>query len=140
MTLGNGATEQPSFNDRLQPTGLSITGSGNSNLLTLGFYPCAGAQQTACSNNNGNLQSQSISIPGMSVTQNYTYNGLNQLTGACENTSTCTPGSGSSLWSQSYGYVNGNRYVPPGQSGLPALTSETPIASSWFNSSNRVNT
>jgi hypothetical protein len=65
-----------SWNDRLQPTQLAVTGAGSSSLLTLNFYPCD-SQLTSCSSgNNGNLWSQKIQTGGtggLSVTQNYQY-------------------------------------------------------------------
>ncbi len=132
ISLGNGATEQPSFNDRLQPTGLQIISSAG-NLLTLGLYPCTSQVTSCASGNNGNLQSQSISIPGLFVTQTYSYDALNRLTGASE----------SSGWTQNYSYVgNGNRWVST-NTGLPPLTPETATSASAYTSSsvlNRINT
>jgi hypothetical protein len=64
MTSGN-VTQQFGWNDRIQPVGLTATGSGSSLLLSLGLYPCAGGSIKACSSgNNGNLRSQVISFPG----------------------------------------------------------------------------
>jgi RHS repeat-associated protein len=65
----------------------------------------------------------------MSVTQTYTYNCLNQLTGASES------GVG---WSQAYQFTNGNLYIPQANSSIQ-LSLETPQASSWYASSNRIN-
>src|SRR5579864_2706176 len=100
MTMGNGITQQFSFNDRFQLTGLQA-GSN----LHLGFFPCAG-QATACNNNNGNIQSQTIGLPSLNLTQTYTYDNLNRLTQAQE--------TGGVTWSQSFGFDpngNGNMYV-----------------------------
>ncbi|MDP9054301.1 MAG: RHS repeat-associated core domain-containing protein, partial [Acidobacteriota bacterium] len=123
MTLGNGLTQTYSWNDRLQPTGLTAAGAGTT-LLGLGFYPCTGQLPSCASGNNGNLQSQTINMPGLNLTQGYSYDHLNRLTGAQE-----TGGSG---WTQTFGYdVLGNRWVAS-NTGLPNLTQETPQSSSWY--------
>ncbi len=141
MTMGNGVQQQLSWNDRAQPTNLQVT-SGATSLLTLGFYPCAGNAVTSCpTGNNGNLQSQTITQPGLNLTQNYTYDKLNRLSAATELASP-----GSMGWTQNYGYdVSGNRWlVLPNDPNLP-LTLETPTgsltASTWYSSSvsNRIN-
>ncbi len=66
-------------------------------------------------------------MPGLSLTQSYTYDHLNRLTQAQET-------GGSANWSQAYNYdVLGNRWIPQNQStGLPNLPLETPVASSWY--------
>ena len=65
-------------------------------------------------NNNGNLQSQTITRPGLSATTNYGYDGLNRLTSASEGAN----------WSQTYVYDNvGNRAVA---SSSPSATIYTP--------------
>jgi uncharacterized protein RhaS with RHS repeats len=74
MTMGNNVVTQTfSWNDRVQPTGLAVNGSGSGNLLTLGFFPCASGATQCSSGNNGNLQSQTIAMPGLSLTQTYSY-------------------------------------------------------------------
>jgi len=132
VTMGNGVTEKPSFNDRLQPTGLQVT-SSTGNLLTLGLFPCLNGQTSCSSDNNGNLRSQTITLPGLSVTQTYSYDSVSRLTNATE-----TGGPG---WKQTYGYVGANRYVS-NHERLPPLTLETPQAGSWYSNSpvpNRIN-
>ncbi len=47
MTTGNGVTQTFSWNDRVQPTGVAVTGSGQTSLLTLGFFPCASVNNCA---------------------------------------------------------------------------------------------
>jgi len=123
-TMGNGVTQTYTWNDRVQPTGLTVAGASGS-LLTLGFYPCAGVA-TTCAANNGNLQSQTIAAPGLSLTQTYSYDHLNRLTEAQE-----TGGSG---WDQQYGFdALGNRWAgsSTGSPSLP-LTLETSQSSSWY--------
>ena len=130
ISMGNTVTEKPSLNDCLQPTGLQVNSAAAGSLLTLGLFPCPAGATSCATGNNGNLQSQTITIPNpsLSVTQTYSYDNLNRLTTAVEKT---TVGS-TQTWAQNYGYVgNGNRYVSSNQS-LPALTSETPQAASWY--------
>ena len=135
MTMGNGVTQQLTWNDRQQPLSITAKSASNTALLTLGLYPCA-SQGTSCtSGNNGNLQSQMIVVPNLgTLTQSYTFDSLNRLTNASE-----TGGSG---WTQSYGYSgNGNVYVSA-NTNLPPLSSETPQGASWYSASavpNRIN-
>ena len=64
-------------------------------------------------------------MPGLSLTQSYTYDHLNRLTNATE-----TGGTG---WAQGYGYdVTGNRWVSPATPGPLSLTNATPQAQGWF--------
>ena len=127
LTLGNGVTEHVSWNDRSQPMALQANSTSGS-ILNLGFYPCPNSTATYCSTgNNGNLQSQSIALPSLSLTQSYSYDSLNRLIGASE---------GTSGWQQSYGFDSaGNRWVSNNSSNLPALTLETPQASTNFSNS-----
>jgi RHS repeat-associated protein len=129
LTLGNAITETYTWNDRFQPTGMTAK-QGSTTLLGLGFYPCP-TNGTACASsdgtgNNGNLLSQTITMPGLSqLTQSYSYDHLNRLTGAQEV-------GGGANWSQTYGYDTvGNRWVPT-SSGLPALPTDTPLSQSWY--------
>ncbi len=128
LTLDNGVSQQVSWNDRLQPVGITAA-SGQNTLLSLGFFPCTGGATSCTTGNNGNLRSQTIGSP-LSVTQTYTYDSVNRLTQAQE--------SGSPSWTQGYGYDNfGNRWVGT-NTGLPSLSSETPQTQSWFTSGNRI--
>jgi len=125
MAQGTGVSQTFSWNDRVQPVGVTVTGGGQP-LLTLGLSPCAGGATACGSGNNGSLQSQTITVPGSSAwNQRYTYDHLNRLTGAADN--------GGASWTQSYGYDPlGNRWVNPGGTGLPSLTLETPQAANWY--------
>jgi RHS repeat-associated protein len=108
LTLGNGLTESWDYDDyRLRPSSMSV-----GSLLTLGFGYFS----------NGNMQSQTISVPGASAaTQSFTYDGVNRLSTANEG----------SEWSRSFGYdAYGNMWVSAA-SGVPAA-SFTPQAASWF--------
>ncbi len=131
VTLGNSntVTQTYTWNDRFQPTGMTAA-QGGTTLLQLGLFPCP-TNGTSCASgsgtgNNGNLLSQTITMPGLSqLTQTYSYDHLNRLTGAQET-------GGGANWSQSYGYdAVGNRWVPT-SSGLPAPSLETPVAQSWY--------
>jgi len=128
MTLGssNTVTQSYTWNDRFQPTGMTAK-QGSTTLLGLGLYPCGSNGTTCASGNNGNLLSQTITLPGpVTLTQTYTYDHLNRLTGAQET-------GGGANWSQTYNYdtVGGNRWVPA-SSGLPALPTDTPQSQSWY--------
>ncbi len=134
MTLGNNDTITQSYtwNDRFQPTGMTAT-QGTNTLLQLGFYPCPN-NGTACASgngtgNNGNLLSQTITMPGLNLAQTYSYDHLNRLTGAQET-------GGGANWTQTYGYdAVGNRWVSASSSpNLPGLTPETPQGPGWYSS------
>jgi RHS repeat-associated protein len=103
MTLGNGRVEHTSFNSRLQPVliglGTSVT---DSSLFRLDYT-------YGTSNNNGDVMSQKISVPGISqpLVQTYTYDSLNRLEEARENLGTDT---GALQWKQRFTYDRfGNR-------------------------------
>jgi RHS repeat-associated protein len=115
LSLQNGVVQTTGYNSRLQPVSIAA-----GSLLTLGFG-------YGTTNNNGNVLSQTISVPGASATQNYTYDNLNRLSGASEG----------STWSRTFGYdAYGNMWVDT-NNGV-AADSFTPRSGSWFNSSNRL--
>lgn len=112
MKLGNGRWEHTTFNSRLQPIEIGLgTAQAGADLLKLEY----GYGST---DNNGNVQNQTITIPGgPTLTQNYEYDALNRLKLAQEN-------SGAS-WKQIYNYDRfGNRTfgagttIPTVQSGV----------------------
>jgi len=118
MTLGNNVVQTEGFNTLLQPTQIQA-----GSLLTLGFGYTAGS-------NNGNPQSQTITRPGVSATQSYGYDNVNRLTSATQ--------TGTTAWSQTYGFDSfGNRWLST-YSGLPAPTAEVPQTSSWYLGNNRI--
>jgi RHS repeat-associated protein len=121
MLLGNGKWEHTNFNNRLQPTQIGLGTSGtDSSILKLDY----GYGTTS---NNGNVMSQTITIGSTVMSQSYSYDALNRLQSASEN-------SGAS-WSQTYGFDRyGNRWV----SGyiVPGNESRTPTSQSAFNQSN----
>jgi RHS repeat-associated protein len=109
MQLGNMRWESTQFNSRLQPTQIALgTTPGATNLLDLDYSYGSSA-------NNGNVQSQTISVlsvgttPGFVATQSYVYDDLNRLKSA-EEVSTPTGGSQGPSWKQTYLYDRfGNR-------------------------------
>lgn len=127
--LGNGLYEKTGFNSRLQPTQISL-GTLNNSVSVLGL--AYGYNTGSAKNNNGNVLSQTITVPGLSsLTQTYSYDGINRLTQAVELGSSQT-------WSQIYNYDrNGNRAVNSTSSYIPtpALTPQT--LSSFTSSTNR---
>jgi RHS repeat-associated protein len=89
LPLGDNVTRVLGYNARLQMNSLS---AGSNLSLGFGFY------------GNGNVQSQTITRPGLSVTQTFGYDGANRLSSASE-----------ANWNQTYVYDNvGNRAVLPG--------------------------
>jgi RHS repeat-associated protein len=104
MKLGNGLWEHTAFNSRLQPTEIGLgTSSTDSGKLQLGYA-------YGTTNNNGNLQSQTITAPGMSLTQSYTYDQLNRLKTFQET------GGLNQTWNQIYSYDRyGNRNIDVAQ-------------------------
>jgi len=82
MQLGNGLWEHTGFNNRLQPSqiGLGAT-SADSNKLQIDY-------SYGTSNNNGNVQSQTVTFPGLSLAQSYSYDALNRLLVAQEQSGT----------------------------------------------------
>jgi hypothetical protein len=70
LHLSNGLFEHTNFNNRLQPTQIGLgTSARDSSTLKLDYT-------YGTSNNNGNLQSQTITTPDLTVTQSYTYDAL----------------------------------------------------------------
>ena len=101
MTLGNNLVEKTDFNTRLQRTFIKLGTTSNPTSVLQLSYEYTSTCQTA---NNGNVLKQTITAPGLSLTQTYCYDSLNRLASANEN-------SGSS-WTQTYDYDRyGNRAV-----------------------------
>ena len=113
MRLGNGRWEHTTFNDRLQPTEISLgTSANDSSVLKLNY-------EYGTTANNGNVLKQIITVPtigtatGFTVTQHYQYDQLSRLTGAQEvnGTSSAWQSSGA-LWQQMFSFDRyGNRAV-----------------------------
>jgi RHS repeat-associated protein len=106
LTLGNGLHEATNFNNRLQPTLISLgTTAGATDKLKIEF----GYGGTS---NNGNILTQTITPPGLTaLTQDYTYDEVNRILTASE--------AAGANWSRTYDYdPYGNRAVI-GNTGLP---------------------
>jgi len=117
MKLGNGLWEHTNFNLRLQSTQVGLgTAATNSSLLQLDF-------DYGTTTNNGNLLGQTITLPGLTLTQVYAYDALNRLETTNEN-------SGSS-WKQKFLYDRyGNRRVDPNSANTSAdLVGPNPVFS-----------
>jgi RHS repeat-associated protein len=99
VKLGNNLWEHTSFNTRLQPTEIGLgTQPGGVDRLKLNY-------SYGSTNNNGNVLSQTITIPGgQTLSQSYTYDALNRLKSAEE------MNGGSQSWKQTFIYDRyGNR-------------------------------
>jgi RHS repeat-associated protein len=100
MKLGNNLYEHASFNNRLQPKEMDLgttLGAGDKLKLEYAY---------GTTDNNGNVQSQTITVPGLTnpLVQTYTYDDLNRLKSATE-----MSGSNQS-WKQTFIYDRyGNR-------------------------------
>lgn len=109
MQLGNGKWESTQFNSRLQPTQIALgTTQGGADKLNLVF-------NYGTTQNNGNVQSQTITVPtlgaanGFTATQNYTYDELNRLKQASESIMPLNQ-SAYNTWKQTFIYDRyGNR-------------------------------
>jgi YD repeat-containing protein len=112
---GSALDEWWQFNNRLQPTSISVAVGQNSPLWYL--------TNTYGANNNGNIQRQTISAAN--ATQSYTYDALNRITGV----------TGETGWSQAYQYDPlglGNRMVS-GSAASPGTPVPGPGAMFWHN-------
>ncbi len=100
LRLGNGRFESTQFNSRLQPTQIALGHSEtNTGLLKLGYT-------YGSTDNNGNVLTQTITVPGMTypLIQTYTYDSLNRLDDANETSN------GTQTWRQDFSYDRyGNR-------------------------------
>ncbi len=140
MQLGNGKWESTVFNSRLQPTQIALGGTQNAtDLLKLNFAYNTTTNNVANADNNGNVLSQTITVPSetrnsttysaFTATQTYTYDALNRLHSAEETIPSQTG------WKQTFKYDRyGNRNfdygtnssnpdttTPNGQTNLPKV-------------------
>jgi RHS repeat-associated protein len=135
IKLGNGLWERIDFNSRLQLTQLRLgTVADASSVLGLSYTHgviTGGTLNTT--KNNGNIQSQTIALPGATpLAQSYLYDEVNRLKSAEEKAGT------NSTWKQSYFYDQyGNRTLTA-ESTYPSqlTTSNNPAVST---SNNRIN-
>jgi RHS repeat-associated protein len=117
MRFGNTLWEHTDFNTRLQATQIGLgTAATNSTVLQLDFG-------YGTTNNNGNLQNQTITLPGLTLTQTYTYDALNRLETANE-----TAGAS---WKQKFLYDRyGNRRIDTNTNNTSAdLIGPNPVLS-----------
>ena len=106
MKLGNNLWEHTSFNSRSQAAqiGLGTTAADSSKLKLDYTYGVIVGSTLDTSKNNGNVQSQTITVAGLTLSQSYTYDELNRLKSATE-----LNGANPS-WKQTYDYDRfGNR-------------------------------
>lgn len=110
LRLGNGKWEHTVYNDRLRPI---ETGLGNSptdsSIFRLDYkYGKLVNGQNDLSQDNGNLERQVITVPGVAAfTQSYDYDQLNRLTFAKE-----VRNDGMEIWRQGFSYDRfGNRSI-----------------------------
>jgi RHS repeat-associated protein len=103
MKFDNDLWEHTLFNNRLQPTQIGLGTSGtDSSVMKLDY----GYGTTA---NNGNVTSQTITTPSLTVNQCYGYDSLNRLSSA-EERSAGTVCGGTQQWKQAFTYDRfGNR-------------------------------
>ncbi len=142
ISLGNTLTEQTCYNDHQQPyvirqrTGSSTHVPACQNGMAPDSYDVGFLSFAFPTLNNGNISSQTIqyaAAPGysaMSFVQGYTYDGANRIASVTE--------SGSSPWSQTFGYdVAGNRWLQNGAQFDPS----TPLTGSInpFDANNHLN-
>jgi RHS repeat-associated protein len=123
VKLGNNLWEHTTFEaNRLQPKEIDLgTSQGAFDKLKLNY------DYGALSTNNGNVMGQTITIPsGPTLTQSYTYDGINRLLTAQEN-------SGSS-WKQTFLYDRcGNRTIDPANTNPSSLVGPNPQISGTTN-------
>ncbi len=128
MTLGNRLTEHTFFNSRLQPTQIGLgTSATDSSKLQLDYtYGVFVGGKLDATKNNGDVQSQRITLPGLDVTQSYEYDSLNRLQSAREvnNAAPCRDQNNAptDCWKQVYKYDRyGNRTFDAGTT-FPSLS------------------
>ena len=74
MTRGDGLTESWMYNNRLQPSTITVGTSGSVFGATLYYYP---NKTAACVTNNGNLLAQTLTVNN--VDQSFSYDHLNRI-------------------------------------------------------------
>jgi RHS repeat-associated protein len=131
LKLGNGKWESTVFNNRLQPTQIALgTTQGGTDKLKLNF-------SYGSTDNNGNVQSQTITVPtvgsntGFTAVQTYAYDSLNRLGSATE-----MEGS-TQTWKQAFTYDRyGNRNFNESQTTMPASFSNPAVSDPSVSASN----
>jgi|GEM_PF-3594599 len=139
MKLGNDLWEHTNFNSRLQITQIGLgTSSTDSSKLKLDYtYGVLANNVLDPTENNGNLQSQTLTLPGLVLTQSYTYDELNRLKSAQEINGSTT------VWKQTFSYDPfGNRRFDAANTTLPQITlqNETSTNPAISSANNRIST
>jgi RHS repeat-associated protein len=135
MRLGNGRFESTVFNSRLQPTQIALgTSANNTSLLKLDYtYGVKVNGVLDTTKNNGNAESQTITVPGMSnpFVQTYTYDSLNRLLSATEMTGS------TQSWKQTFTFDRyGNRRFDMMNTTVPDSQSNQNITNPQIDPSN----
>ena len=121
MKLGNNLWESTSFNSRLQTTQITLGTSGaDFSKLKLDFtYGLVVNNTLDTTKNNGNIESQSIVVSGLTLKQTYTYDELNRLKSAHEKNGS------TDVWKQTYKYDRfGNRRFDRINTTLPVIPTD----------------
>jgi RHS repeat-associated protein len=131
LKLGNQLWERTNFNSRLQPTEIKL-GTSSNNELAESADRLQLSYSYGTSNNNGNVLSQTITVPtigtasGFTTTQSYEYDELNRLEVAQEMAGT------TQVWKQKFSYDRwGNRSFNLSETSMP-----TPPRNLIFKTSN----
>jgi len=107
MKLGNGRWETAKFNSRMQVTELGLGNGSNDASIWKTNYEYGELQSDGSvdvSKNTGNIAKQTLTVPGTSFVQSYSYDSLYRLTEATEKTGSVTN------WTQNWEYDRyGNR-------------------------------
>jgi RHS repeat-associated protein len=127
MRLGNGRFESSVFNSRLQPTQIALgTSATNTSLLKLEY-------DYGNTDNNGNVKSQTITVPNMAnpLIQTYAYDALNRLQSAEEKSNNVTQ------WKQTFTFDRyGNRRFDMANTTMPDSQSNQLITNPQIDPSN----
>ena len=131
LSFGNGLAQAYSYNQRMQPSEVKYTQSGQTN-YALDLVNWWGIPPGQTTQNNGNLQAtqENTYVSGAQINMytGYTYDGVNRLTLAQD---------GGNAWSRGFGYdPYGNMWVSSA-TGIPA-NSLTPTSNGYSSSTNRL--
>lgn len=113
MRLGNNLWENTKFNSLTQRTEIGLgTSSSDSSTFRLTYAYSA-------TSNNGNIQSQTLTLPNLTLLQTFTYDELNRLNSAIETNGT------NENWKQTFTYDRfGNRRFNRDHTTFPQITDE----------------
>ncbi|MBK7707807.1 MAG: RHS repeat protein [Acidobacteria bacterium] len=134
MQLGNGTWEKTAFNSRLQPTQIGLGKVQNTtDLLQLDYtYGVVESSTLNTAKNNGNIQSQTITVPnitgsnGFTAVQTYSYDSLNRIDDATEMVTPAGSSTATQSWKQDYTFDRyGNRnFVEANTTTIPEILRE----------------